>query len=572
MDLERLKEKRKILRTSFTKHLTKIEFTLSKEISAKFNKEAKLEELLSLKSQLTEKLNELIKAVENIQLQIKISEMAADISSCKYKDRDELFDINDLVEFLRKEVECREASLMLANPKSSNTREYLFKNKTGQSYQHRSNYLNTENTDFARIKYSTAALAMHVDSYQYKRESNSKFVPWRNFHTSSANRFVNNQSCIFCPQNHMSHDCSLSTFEKIKALMAKEKCFICFQNHIKKFCNNNYQKCKICGYFSHNTLNCENRQRATGGVFSDTCDGVQSPSEERGDSRDIATTSLVSLSTKEKKNNVSSSVLLQTFSALVNTKPKGIVQLRCMLDGGANKSFILREVIELLDLKVVDKEALVIYTFGSEAAEKCTYDIDEITLRNVQTNKHIKIQAVVIDSITSARNRIPSFIRNIALERGIELADNSTSERIDFLIGSDYISEILGERNIRNSKRLIAVDSIFGYLIQGKEDEVNCKDIIANHLIVENEEFGFDRVRNLWSLKTIGINPDNEVSLSDKQILKSFEQNMVYTNKRYETRLLWKEDSRELESNYEIAKRRLLGLSETFENNKKLYL
>ncbi|GFY37531.1 integrase catalytic domain-containing protein [Trichonephila inaurata madagascariensis] len=88
MDLERLKEKRKILRMSFTKHLTKIEFTLSKEISAEFNKEAKFEELLSLKSQLTEKLNELIKADENIQLQIKISEMAADISSCEeYKDR-----------------------------------------------------------------------------------------------------------------------------------------------------------------------------------------------------------------------------------------------------------------------------------------------------------------------------------------------------------------------------------------------------------------------------------------------------------------------------------------------------
>ncbi|GFR11975.1 uncharacterized protein TNCT_53281 [Trichonephila clavata] len=246
-----------------------------------------------------------------------------------------------------------------------------------------------------------------------------------------------------------------------------------------------------------------------------------------------AMTSLVSLSAKEKKiNNAGRSVLLQTFSALVTAKPKGNVQLRCMLDGNANKYFISREVVELLDLKVVDKEALVIHTFGSETAEKRIYDIVEITLQNVQTNKNIKIQAVVIDSITSARIQIPSkFIRNIALERGIELADNSTSERIHVLIGSDYISEILGERNIRISKRLIAVDSIFGYLIQGKEGEVNCKDISANHLIAENEELGFDRVRKLWSLETIGINPDDEVPLSDKELLKSFEQNTVYTNK-----------------------------------------
>ncbi|GFR12016.1 uncharacterized protein TNCT_352511 [Trichonephila clavata] len=266
-------------------------------------------------------------------------------------------------------------------------------------------------------------------------------------------------------------------------------------------------------------------------------------------------------------------VLLQTFSALVTAKPKRNVQLCCMLDGGANKSFILREVVELLDLKVVDKEALVIHTFGSEAAEKRTYDIVEITLQNVQANKKIKIQAVVIDSITSARIQVPSkFIRNIALERGIELADNSTSERIHVLIGSDYISEILGERNIRISKRLIAVDSIFGYLVQGKEGEVNCKDISANPLIVENEELDLDRVRNLWSLETIGINPDNKVPLSDKEILKSFEQNTVYTNKRYETQLLWKEDSRELKSKYEIAKRRLFGLSKTLEKNEELYL
>ncbi|GFS87450.1 integrase catalytic domain-containing protein [Trichonephila clavipes] len=165
---------------------------------------------------------------------------------------------------------------------------------------------------------------------------------------------------------------------------------------------------------------------------------------------------------------------------------------------------------------------------------------------------------------------IEVYKKHRVVERGIELEENSTYERIHVLIGSGYISEILGERNIRIRKRSIAVDSTFGYLIQGKEDEVNCKDIFANHLIVKNEEFNFDRVRNLWSLETIGTNPDNEVPMSDKEILKSFEQNTVYTNKRYETRLLWKEDSRQLKSNYEIAKRRLLGLSKTFEKNEEL--
>ncbi|GBO12298.1 hypothetical protein AVEN_163735-1 [Araneus ventricosus] len=60
--------------------------------------------------------------------------------------------------------------------------------------------------------------------------------------------------------------------------------------------------------------------------------------------------------------------------------------------------------------------------------------------------------------------------------------------------------------------------------------------------------------------------------MSDKEILKSFEQNTRYTSKRYETQLLWKEDNKELNSNYEIAKCRLFGLNKTLEKNKELFL
>lgn len=41
------------------------------------------------------------------------------------------------------------------------------------------------------------------------------------------------------------------------------------------------------------------------------------------------------------------------------------------------------------------------------------------------------------------------MVWNIAFEKGIELADLGTSNKMHVLIGSDYIWEILGERNIR---------------------------------------------------------------------------------------------------------------------------
>ncbi|XP_055928135.1 uncharacterized protein LOC129959341 [Argiope bruennichi] len=343
------------------------------------------------------------------------------------------------------------------------------------------------------------------------------------------------------------------------------------QNHIRKSCNSNYQ-CKLCGSFSHNSLICEGQQ-------PDTVTKNISPPVEEGTSipkENNTASTMVSFSTEQnkRKNRVLGSVLLQTFSAVVTGRRGSRTHLRCMLDCGANKSFILRGVVEELGLKTVGREVLAIHTFGSKTAERRAYNIVEITLRNVQhPTRCVKIQAVVNDPITSAKIHTPSqFVRNIALEKGIELADVSTSEGIDVLIGSDYISEILGERNIRISKRLIAADSIFGYLLLGKEMGIDCKEISANHLIAEGEESSFDRVKDLWLLETIGINMDKEVSLSDKETFKSFQQNTTYKDKRYETRLLWKEDNKALRSNYEIAKRRLFGLSKTLNKNKELFV
>ncbi|GBN78670.1 hypothetical protein AVEN_260252-1, partial [Araneus ventricosus] len=119
MELERLKEKRKGLRISFTKHLTKIETTLGKEIAAGYTKEAKLDELLSLKSQLTEKLNELIKTDESVQLKIEISAMAAEIASSEeYKDKG-----IDLKSKLQRQIEllCDRPQINTSSQSTDNT-------------------------------------------------------------------------------------------------------------------------------------------------------------------------------------------------------------------------------------------------------------------------------------------------------------------------------------------------------------------------------------------------------------------------------------------------------------------
>lgn len=118
------------------------------------------------------------------------------------------------------------------------------------------------------------------------------------------------------------------------------------------------------------------------------------------------------------------------------------------------------------------------------------------------------------------------------------MADQGKSRSIQILIGSDCIREILGETNIKISKRLVATDIFFGFVIQGRDEGYNCQDVRGNHLTVSNEELDHERMKHFGELETIGISPDKEISRSDQQILETFKQNTTYKIKRYETRLL----------------------------------
>ncbi|GBM08426.1 hypothetical protein AVEN_240591-1, partial [Araneus ventricosus] len=155
--------------------------------------------------------------------------------------------------------------------------------------------------------------------------------------------------------------------------------------------------------------------------------------------------------------------------------------------------------------------------------------------------------------------------------RGIELADEGDSEEVHVLIGSDFLWKVLKDTNVRLSRRLVATDSIFGFVIQGSERESNCGEVLVNLLRVTNEELNCDRIKDLWELEAIGITPKREISHSDLEILEAFEQNTTYENNRYETKLLWKDNHEGLNDNYEIARRRLFNLNKRFKRDDNFY-
>ncbi|GFY78678.1 uncharacterized protein TNIN_162411 [Trichonephila inaurata madagascariensis] len=118
----------------------------------------------------------------------------------------------------------------------------------------------------------------------------------------------------------------------------------------------------------------------------------------------------------------------------------------------------------------------------------------------------------------------------------------------------------------------MATNSIFGEILQGRiNNEGNVKEVQVNYLSTIDQKMDYDQINKFWELENMGINKQ-ESSNSDLQILEKFEENTTYTNGRYETKLLWKDDKIQLSNNYEVAKRRLFNLNDKFKRDKGLYL
>ncbi len=444
----------------------------------------------------------------------------------------EFFDVKQLIEFLRKEIECREVSLLLANQNPSGNEILHRKPKNDLSFNKPKN--------FSNFKSSTTSALL----------------------TNTGNR-----NCLFCSKPHTNHDCPLDAQARKVSLQSQGRCFICLKRrHVMKMCWKKNQTCKNCNQ-SHNALICDSSTpRKNASNQNEIPVGLEPPPPPPQAENSL-------LCGESKIEQKTDSVYLQTFSAQAVNERGEKYPLRCLCDGGSTRTFVKRNVALSLGLKIVGREELLIHAFGNKKLDKKFYDVVEIVLHNLTNpDQKIKLNAVAIDSITLGEIEVPSqWVRNKAHEFGIDLADMGYSNDIHVLIGADYIWEILGERTVRLSKRLVATQSIFGFVIQGKERESKHKEVHVNHLTVVSEDKDWESVKDLWKLEAIGINSEKETPKGDTEILDLFEQNTIYKNNRYETRLLWKEDHGELKNNFEIAKRRLFGLNSKFKQNEEFY-
>ena len=213
------------------------------------------------------------------------------------------------------------------------------------------------------------------------------------------------------------------------------------------------------------------------------------------------TTQSVSVSNLTTNNACNSISLLPTANICISTENK-TKNCKSLFDTGSMSTFVIREVVNELNIQKTSSITLAVDGFDSVGKSK-TYDI--VTL-NISTNDGIiPINAIVVDSLA---NRIVMSGRKHVVEQLSQshrnLADSSLYDRIEclhVLIGMDNFFKFLYGTRIKDD--LFELPSKLGTIVLGTfASSVPSVCNVTTMLRVGLESESID---DLWKLDAIGI-------------------------------------------------------------------
>ncbi|GFY40805.1 integrase catalytic domain-containing protein, partial [Trichonephila inaurata madagascariensis] len=140
------------------------------------------------------------------------------------------------------------------------------------------------------------------------------------------------------------------------------------------------------------------------------------------------------------------------------------------------------------------------------------------------------------DSLNNSTNGSSvNYNRNVNSVLQLEnlvLADSPDCQKpITILIGADYYYDVVTVcGKIKHlKKKLVAVETIFGWCLQGRNNE-NQSSLAVSVIVQEN--LISDQLKKFWDLEVSGlIDSKNESDVSENQIMKNFESNIKYDEK-----------------------------------------
>lgn len=365
--------------------------------------------------------------------------------------------------------------------------------------------------------------------------------------------------CIYCTGNHWSNECKevIACEKRIAIVKEKNLCFNCLGTHRVADCNSK-NTCKSCHRKHHSSL-CKKK------------DSTSNHSRNEVPSKKTETDASMFYTASSEDR---STVLLKTaISPLVYQET--CIDANILFDEGAQRSFITQDLAVKLNVKKEGSESLSISTFGN--TDKKVRNLDKTTIHLKSTEGElIPIKVLIVPTIAPAlqnqniqsTQRFP-YLRRLKLAHPVMHGDQF---EINLLIGGDFYWDIVQDKVIRGNGPT-AVNSKIGYLLSGPvpaKGNNNMSTSMMNILVCHKEE-EID-LEKFWKLESLGIDTkeQNDPKLND--IIEDYMDNSVIKqDEKYVAKLPWKEDSPELPTNKETAKRRTESVIRRLEKDPEIF-
>ena len=137
-------------------------------------------------------------------------------------------------------------------------------------------------------------------------------------------------------------------------------------------------------------------------------------------------------------------VLLQTARVVVYNPhlPHIHMKIRVLFDGGSQRSYLTKHVMEALSIKADGVKAMLIKTFGTDREQKRDCDVVKLGMK-MKDGGCLEMSLLAVPLICEPLTAQPTIqaLENCEHLEGIELADPSCGDedlKIDVLIGSDH--------------------------------------------------------------------------------------------------------------------------------------
>ncbi|XP_064488475.1 uncharacterized protein LOC135400572 [Ornithodoros turicata] len=239
--------------------------------------------------------------------------------------------------------------------------------------------------------------------------------------------------------------------------------------------------------------------------------------------------------------SMDSTVILLQSAAVDASGPGGKARVQILLDNGSQRTFIREDLAMSLQCATIDVEDLAIYAFGStqSARHRCS----KVTVNITGRDATFELALTIPEICKSLSPSLDPHLTRMLLELDLQPASTSgVSRSVDILVGADNYWRLVTGRILRMTEDLTAVETVFGWVIQGSTAvHTRLHQSTCALLLTCGDPESECNAEDLWKLDTLGItSPEPTASHVCSTDFQVFEAGIAKSKERYEIPLMTK--------------------------------